>query len=74
MAEQYVQAFGNLAKKSNTVILPEKAGDVSSMVAQVSPTIDLTVNRAQAILLTVFGPVTGAGNGHLWSHDQSSQS
>lgn len=37
VAEQYVQAFGNLAKKSNTIILPEKAGDVSSMVAQASP-------------------------------------
>ena len=35
VAEQYVTAFSNLAKTSNTVILPSNAGDVSSMVAQV---------------------------------------
>lgn len=34
VAEQYIGAFGNLAKTSNTVILPANAGDVSSMVAQ----------------------------------------
>jgi valyl-tRNA synthetase len=34
VAEQYVDAFKNLAKSSNTVLLPEKTGDVSSMVAQ----------------------------------------
>ncbi|KAK7450220.1 hypothetical protein BaRGS_00039968 [Batillaria attramentaria] len=34
VAEQYVGAFGNLAKTSNTVILPSNTGDVSSMVAQ----------------------------------------
>ena len=35
VAEQYVQAFGNLAKTSNTVILPANTGDAASMVAQV---------------------------------------
>lgn len=35
VAEQYVQAFSQLAKTNNTLILPEKTGDVSSMVAQV---------------------------------------
>lgn len=34
VAEQYIQAFGNLAKTSNTVVLPANTGDVSSMVAQ----------------------------------------
>ena len=34
VAEQYVQAFGNLAKTNNTVILPANAGDAASMVAQ----------------------------------------
>jgi len=34
VAEQYIGAFGNLAKKSNTVILPANTGDASSMVAQ----------------------------------------
>lgn len=38
VAEQYVQAFGKLAKTGNTVLLPERTGDVGSMVAQVSGT------------------------------------
>ena len=33
VAEQYVQQFGNLAQKGNTLILPANAGDVASMVA-----------------------------------------
>lgn len=37
VAEQYVQAFSKLAKNSNTILLPEKTGDISSMVAQVGP-------------------------------------
>lgn len=34
IAEQYVSAFGNLAKTSNTVLLPANTGDISSMVGQ----------------------------------------
>ncbi|KAI1301948.1 Stomatin-like protein 2, mitochondrial [Halotydeus destructor] len=34
VAEQYVNAFGNLAKSSNTLILPKDAGDISNAVAQ----------------------------------------
>ncbi|KAH3842976.1 stomatin-like protein 2, mitochondrial [Dreissena polymorpha] len=34
VAESYVEAFGKLAKTSNTVLLPTNTGDVSSMVAQ----------------------------------------
>lgn len=34
VAEQYVQAFSQLAKESNTVLLPTNTGDVTSMVAQ----------------------------------------
>lgn len=34
IAEEYVSAFGNLAKEGNTVLLPANAGDVSGMVAQ----------------------------------------
>lgn len=37
VAEQYVLAFSNLAKESNTVLLPTNTGDVSGMVAQVLP-------------------------------------
>ena len=34
VAENYVKAFGNLAKSSNTLLLPSNAGDVTSMVTQ----------------------------------------
>jgi len=33
IAEQYVAAFGNLAIKSNTMILPQNAADVAGMIA-----------------------------------------
>ena len=36
VAEKYIAAFGNLAKESNTILLPSNASDVGSMVAQVS--------------------------------------
>lgn len=36
VAEQYVSAFSNLAKESNTVLLPTNTGDISSMVTQVN--------------------------------------
>ena len=34
VAEQYVHAFGELAKEGTTVLLPSNAGDAGSMVAQ----------------------------------------
>lgn len=34
IAEQYVEAFGNLAKEGNTVIVPANVNDASSLVAQ----------------------------------------
>ncbi|KAA8579792.1 hypothetical protein FQN60_006885 [Etheostoma spectabile] len=34
VAEQYVSAFSNLAKESNTVLLPSNTGDISGMVTQ----------------------------------------
>jgi len=34
VAENYVQAFGKLAKESNTLLLPSNPGDVSGMVSQ----------------------------------------
>ncbi len=46
VAEQYVQAFGKLAKESNTILLPANTGDAGSMVAQA---------------LTVFESIKGKG-------------
>ncbi|CAF0991663.1 unnamed protein product [Didymodactylos carnosus] len=33
IAEQYVHAFGNLARTNNTILLPANTGDMSSMIA-----------------------------------------
>lgn len=35
VAEQYVSAFSQLAKESNTILLPNNSGDISGMVTQV---------------------------------------
>uniref|UniRef100_A0A0E0EI54 Band 7 domain-containing protein n=1 Tax=Oryza meridionalis TaxID=40149 RepID=A0A0E0EI54_9ORYZ len=34
VAEQYMKAFANLAKKNNTILLPSDAGNPSSLIAQ----------------------------------------
>jgi hypothetical protein len=33
VAEQYVQAFGQIAKQGNTLIVPANMSDLSSMIA-----------------------------------------
>ena len=33
IAEQYITQFGNLAKESNTLVVPANLSDVSSMLA-----------------------------------------
>ena len=35
VAEKYIAAFSNLAKETNTILLPANTSDVGSMVAQV---------------------------------------
>ncbi|XP_074627793.1 stomatin-like protein stl-1 isoform X2 [Acropora palmata] len=47
VAELYVNAFGNLAKTNNTVVLPANVGDAASMVAQA---------------MAVYGQLTGKPN------------
>ena len=48
VATQYVEAFGNLAKVSNTLILPASAGDVGSMVATAMTVLDKTRQASAA--------------------------
>ena len=36
IAEQYVNEFGNLAKKNNTIILPANLSDLAGMVSTVT--------------------------------------
>jgi len=33
VAEQYINEFGNLAKKNNSLIVPSNVSDVASMIA-----------------------------------------
>src|SRR5687767_11586654 len=47
VAQLYVEAFGHLAKTSNTLILPANAGDVAGMVATAMTVLDKT-KQAQA--------------------------
>jgi hypothetical protein len=35
IAEKYIESFGEIAKESNTVIVPSNVADVSSMITQV---------------------------------------
>jgi len=47
LAEQYIEAFSNLAKENNTLILPATTGDAGSMVAQA---------------LSIFNSIQGQGS------------
>ncbi|XP_065836968.1 stomatin-like protein stl-1 [Oscarella lobularis] len=49
VAEQYVDAFGNLAKTNNTVLLPSDTGNIASMVGQA---------------MSIFGQMTKKGDGN----------
>lgn len=54
VAEQYVSAFSNLAKQSNTILLPANTGDVTSMVSQVRSLLSLLGFYKVIHLLVVF--------------------
>lgn len=57
VAEQYVDAFKNLAKTSTTVLMPGNPGDAGSMVAQAMSVFD-TIRRNREI---AAGPETPGG-------------
>ena len=42
VAEQYIAQFGNLAKTTNTLILPANAGDVAGMIATAMSVVKAT--------------------------------
>ena len=45
VAKQYVKEFGNLAKESNTLIIPSDVNNISSMVATAMSVIDKTKKK-----------------------------
>jgi len=42
VAQQYIEAFSNLAKTSNTLIIPGNVSDVAGMVASAMTVLDRT--------------------------------
>jgi regulator of protease activity HflC (stomatin/prohibitin superfamily) len=48
VAEEYIAQFGNLAKTTNTVILPANVGDVAGMIATAMSVVKTTATGAQA--------------------------
>jgi regulator of protease activity HflC (stomatin/prohibitin superfamily) len=48
VAQQYVEAFANLAKVGNTLIIPSNIGDVASVVASAMTVMDRTRSGAAA--------------------------
>lgn len=48
VAEQYVNAFANLAKTNNTIILPANAADAGSMIAQ-ALAVFKSINNEQSV-------------------------
>ena len=45
VAEQYVKEFGNLARATNTLILPAELSDIGSVVASLTKTLSATSDR-----------------------------
>jgi hypothetical protein len=58
IAEQYIAAFSNLAKESNTILLPSNTNDVSSMVSQA---------------LSIFKALTRDESFHVTKQDKTQQ-
>lgn len=48
IAEQYVKEFGNLAKETNTLILPAELSDIGGVVAGLATTLNKTVKSPSA--------------------------
>jgi len=48
IAEQYVEEFGNLAKETNTLILPAELSDIGGVVAGLARTLDKSVKSPAA--------------------------
>jgi regulator of protease activity HflC (stomatin/prohibitin superfamily) len=54
IAEEYLQEFGKLAQKNNTMIIPSNLGDVAGIVAAVGKV--LTTTRAQQVVASGSEP------------------
>lgn len=58
VAEQYVEAFGKLAKTNNSIIIPANMGDMSSLIATA-----MQVVKGQGMVGSASKPATGLAAG-----------
>lgn len=47
LAEQYIESFGNLAKRGNTIIVPANVNDASGMITQAATIFNQVYNTSQ---------------------------
>ena len=57
IAEQYIIQFGNLAKETNTLILPQNLSDIGGVVAGLAKILDGSKTPAQASAAPVPPPL-----------------
>ncbi|KAJ2354944.1 Stomatin [Coemansia sp. RSA 2618] len=68
VAQQYVEAFGKIAKESNTIVVPASANDISGMVAQaMSVFSSVTANQRKHSALQAPKPKSDEGSGGFGS-------
>ena len=61
IADEYIQAFRQLAKEGTTVLLPANVGDAGSMVAQALSVFEAVRARGSAPTNPQSGPASGGG-------------
>ncbi|KAJ2499614.1 Stomatin [Coemansia sp. RSA 1972] len=66
VAQQYVEAFGKIAKESNTIVVPASANDISGMVAQ-AMTVFSSVTANQKKQAALKAPKGNEGTGGFGS-------
>ncbi|KAI6217350.1 Stomatin-like protein 2, mitochondrial [Aphelenchoides besseyi] len=64
IAEQYVKAFGQLAKNTNTLIVPANAADANTMIAQAMTVYKQLSDRSTTP--TIIDPATPTDSPNLW--------
>lgn len=72
LAQQYIQAFGGIAKEGNTLLLPANTGDVAAMVAQamaVHKTVSQNIPDAGSSSSSSSGGASAAAGSSMTDED-----
>jgi hypothetical protein len=72
IAEQYVHAFGNLARTNNTILLPSNTGDMSSMIASALAIYGNLQSKDRQGFLSSSTPVIESSSSSPVSNDSKS--